>query len=191
MKPVLDEFTLAQASHANVSELAMLHEQLLQGELTALGREAIGLVYAAILEQKIATVNTVQRDGDCVGFVMTALDERDVVKNAIRTQRLQVALAANKFALVRAALSSVVQSQAENIGPTLMYIAVREDQRGTGCSALLIEAADRQFRADGVSEYALRVNAANPGALNFYFKMGFRAAGFEARWGQLILRKAI
>ena len=184
-----DAIEIRAAINTDAADISRLHEDLLHGDLSSLGVRAIALVYAAILEQGLADVYVAVEKDVPIGFVVIAKDEREVVASAIDGQRLRVGWAANKVALTRAFLGSVIQARSENIGPTLMYIAVHPDARGTDCAKLLVGAAEQNFRAKGATEYALRVNAGNSRALNFYYKMGFHASGYEARWAQLILKK--
>ena len=171
--------------------LAGLHVAVLSGVLSSLGQETVAKYYQRVINENLGQVTCAFRNGSLVGFILTAEDELRVMKDALLSNtrdRLWLARKSRKRALLNAALSQLhFRSSLSLEEPSLVYIGVCLTERGSGVSQQLLESAEKHLRAHGNLKYWLRVRCDNPAAINFYFKSGFRAQGFEKHSNQLLL----
>ncbi|AQP98291.1 MULTISPECIES: GNAT family N-acetyltransferase [Bacillus] len=86
--------------------------------------------------------------------------------------------------------ASIKFYRSQKTGYMYLYY-MTEQQRGRGCGTKLYQSANQFFRANGVSEYHLRVSPGNEAALSFYRKKNMEVIGSECNGKVLRMRGAV
>ncbi|AHK49926.1 GNAT family N-acetyltransferase [Bacillus sp. JHAA] len=86
--------------------------------------------------------------------------------------------------------ASIKFYRSQKIGYVHLYY-MTEQQRGRGCGTKLHQYVRQFFRANGVSEYHLRVSPGNEEALSFYRKKNMEVIGSECNGKVLRMRGAV
>ena len=176
--------TTRVATPADAPVLAALHMETLPGDVsdfTPLGGRIVRRFYANAIRRGVATACLAVDDaGPPLGFVLVTPDISTMFPRALLDGAgdvLRFVLGANPFGLARAVVTKLTSGTASVPAvPELVYLGVTVRARGRGVGALLVDAADAEFRRQGITRYELNVHEGNVAAVKLYFTKGFEVA---------------
>lgn len=176
--------TTRVATAADASTLAALHLETLPGDVsdfTPLGGRIVRRFYANAITRGVATACLAgDGAGPPLGFVLVTPDISTLFPRALLSGSgdvLRFVLGANPFGLARALITKLTSGTAQvPAAPELVYLGVTVRARGRGVGGLLVDAADVEFRRQGITRYELNVHEGNVAAVKLYFTKGFEVA---------------
>jgi len=165
--------------------------------LSHLGSAFGARFYRAIAAQSYACAFAAHDGaGRLLGVIIGSQDQGRSYAEAVGSQRLRLALAANVRLLAPATIRWVLRGLFGKKGPAraehrpeaeLLVITVRPEARGTGLAEALVKALESFLRARGHrGPYVIRTEAANERANRFYARIGARLACEDTFHGRRI-----
>ncbi len=153
--------------------------------------------YRAMAAQPYACAFAAHDDaGRLLGVIVGTQDQGRSYADAVGSQRLRLALAANVRLLAPATMGWILRGLFGKKGPArteprpaaeLLVIAVRLEARGTGLAEALVKALESFLRARGHrGPYVIRTEAANERANRFYARIGARLVREDTFHGRRI-----
>lgn len=176
--------TTRRAWPADAAALAELHLESLPGDVsdfTPLGRGIVRRFYRNAIARSVATACLATApDNSPLGFVLITHDISTMFPRALLAGPGDIArfvFGANPFGLARAVIAKLTSGTAQVPAvPELVYLGVTVRARGHGVGAKLVDAADAEFRTQGITRYELNVHEGNVAAVKLYLSKGFTVA---------------
>jgi ribosomal protein S18 acetylase RimI-like enzyme len=185
-----------KAEKSDCKNIAKLHVRCLDRSfLGTLGENFLTLLYRSLLGWDGGIILVAREGTDIKGFIAGAADSGKFFKYFLRRNFFIAGILILPRLFRKSVVIKVLEvfkhNKDQDYGTMelpraeLLCIAVEEDLRGRGVSALLFEGLVKRFKDKRVKEFKIVVGSELEGAVKFYTKMGCKKkTGIEVHKGQ-------